>query len=217
MTYRILIFFLLLPACAKNDLPEEPSLPSLIRVEQEPWPDGWSEYELRDISTPTGRFLAGSAAVVASHMLSGARPQVQWLQSEEARFRRQFVRVIPAPGVMLSDPKSMTVFLRQLGARLVATDTTTHLLYLRHENLAEDIVLTNTVYPGPLSEEESLEALTETGIHLVNQTGHELRVHPDAIDIYFPALQDYFGDSLSTMQFTVSADTLQGVRLIAAD
>lgn len=217
MTYRILIFFLLLTACAKTDLPEEPSLPSLIQVEQEPWPEGWSEYELRDITTPAGRFLAGSAAVVASHMLSGARPQVQWLQSEEARFRQQFVRVIPAPGVMLSDSRSMTAFLSQLGARLVPTDTTTHLLYLRHEALTEDIVLTNTAFPGPLSAAESKEVLAENGIHLVNETGHELRVHPDAIDIYFPALQDYFGDSLATMRFYVTADTLAGVRLIAAD
>lgn len=222
MTYRALLFFLLLTGCQSTTEPETVTYdaavdPAIVTVMEEPWPDDWSPNTMREITTTIDRYLAGSAAIVTSHMLSGAQTPVRWLQSEEAGFRGRFVKVIPAPGAMLTSDTLVTAYLDAIGGKLIPTDTAAHLIYLRQERLRENIVLTNTVYPGPLTEAESLAALSEAGIHVVNDTGHPLSIHPDALEMYVPALREVFGDSLATMPFFLSVDTLQGVRLVKAD
>lgn len=214
MTYRTLLLFLLFTACSQDASEEALIGNPFVTIIQEPLPDDFDPTLVREITTTTGRYLTGSAAAITGRLVSGARPQVQWLQSEEARFRGLFLKVIPAPGVLFSNDTLLATYLDAINARLTPTDTANYLLQLRADAIGEDITLSSTAYPGSWSETASLDSLATYGIQLTNDTGHPLHLDRETMDFYLPSLRAYFGDSLATTRFWLEVDTVRGMKLM---
>lgn len=211
MAYRGLFFLLLLVACA----PEPTSgrvTDALATVIREPLLPGFDPTICREITTPTGRFLSGGAATVVQTIL--ARSQVQCEVDEQAGFSSVNLKVIPKPGVLLTNDTLLQLVLEEIGGRLISLDSKSSQLHLRAGAIREDIILATSDYTGMFDEPTAIDSLAAHGIHFTNDTGIPLTVDQETLDFYLPSLHSFFGDTIGNTRFWLEAVPVRHVKLV---
>lgn len=134
---------------------------------------------------------------------------------EQAGFDRINLKLIPKPGVLLSNDTLLTELLTALDAQLIELKEATLQLHLRSDAIREDLILATSDYTGALSETASLDSLAAHGIHLTNNTGVPLTMDQETLDFYLPSLHTFFGDSIANVRFWLEALPINRVRLVA--
>ena len=210
MVQRLCVFLLLLTACSGNG-PDVLLENEVVSVVRQPLPKDHDARAFKQYNhRPGGVVLNGSAAAIVGHL---AGTQVQWMQSQEASFGRQSIVVVPKNGRTPEDPVVLAHLLNALGADLVETGDTNHYVFLRSEDLAEDIILSTRLQETGLTQNAALYQLDTAGIHLMNNTGIPLRMDQDVIDFYLPALTEFYGEGIDTVNFWLEVKPYVGVRL----
>lgn len=212
MAYRGLFFLLLLVACAPDQPSPEPVNSALATIVREPLLPDFDPTICREITTPTGRFLTGGATAVVQTIL--ARSQVQCEVDVQAGFSSVSLKIIPKPGVLLTNDTLLQLLLEELDARLVPLDSKSSQLHLRAAAIREDIILATSDYTGAFDEATALDSLAAHGIHLTNDTGIPLTVDPETLDFYLPSLHLFFGDTIGRTRFWLEAVPVRHVKLV---
>lgn len=221
MVYRFLLFFFLLMVLGctdstTNDTKQEAGLlisNNLATITREPIPADFDPTVCREISPITGRYLTGSASAVVSTIL--ARTQVQCEVDEQAGFDQINLKLVPHPGVLLTNDTLLQNLLTAIDAQLIDLEAASLQLHLRAHAIREDIILATSDYTGELSESASLDSLAAHGISVENNTTVPLTIDQETLDFYLPSLHAFFGDSLATTTFWLEAVPVNRMRLIA--
>jgi len=107
MVQRLLVFLLLLPACAGNG-PDVLLDNEVVSVVRQPLPKDFDAKAFKQYNhRPGGIVLNGGAAAIVGHL---AGTQVQWMQSQEAEFAEQSIVVVPKNGRLPSTSSILLVF-----------------------------------------------------------------------------------------------------------
>lgn len=214
MAEKWLLFLLFLTACAGGpDVLLENDVAAVVRQElpKDFDPGAFQQYKQTLGNGKERTVLNGSASAIVGQL---ARTQVQWVESEEAGFRRQSIVVALRPGVEMDDPRLLPTVLEALDARLQPIDTTNYFVYLRAAEIQEDIILATSLHPGNLTEGNALNQFDTAGVHFLNTTGLPLQIEQETIDFYLPALREFFGDSIGRVRFWLETEGHAGVRLV---
>jgi hypothetical protein len=214
MVQRLLVFLLMLPACAGNG-PDVLLDNSVVSVVRQPLPKEFDAAAFQQYNhRPGGTVLNGGASAIIGH-LAGA--QVQWLQSEEAVFRNQSLVVVPKNGLKPEDPAVLSNLLDALDAKLVETGDTNQYVFLRSAGLTEDIILSTSLQETGLTQNAALYQFDTAGVHVMNNTGIPLRMDQEIIDFYLPALVEFYGERVDTTAFWLEVRPYVGVRLVGRE
>jgi hypothetical protein len=213
MTDRLLIFLVFLTACAGSG-PDVLLENEAVSVVRQPLPKDFDPTAFQQYTRNPGGsvVLNGGAAAIVGHL---AGTQVQWLQEEEAKFRDQSLVVVPKHGFLPSDPAVLAGVLAALDAQLVATGDTNQYVYLRAPGITEDIILSTSLQRTGLTQNAALYQFDTAGIHVMNNTGIPLRMDQEIIDFYLPALTEFFGEGIDSVDFSLEVRPFVGVRLVA--
>ena len=214
MVQRLLVFLLLLPACAGNG-PDVLLDNEVVSVVRQPLPKGFDPKAFQQYNhKPGGIVLNGGAAAIVGHL---AGTQVQWMQSQEAEFGEQSIVVVPKNGRQPDDPAVLTNLLVALDARLVETGDTNQYVFLRSAGHTEDIILSTSLQRTGLTQNAALYQFDTAGIHVMNNTGIPLRMDQEIIDFYLPALTEFYGDGIDTTTFWLEVKSYVGVKLVTKE
>jgi hypothetical protein len=214
MTERLLIFLLFLTACAGGpDILLENEVASVV---EQPLPKGFDPGAYQQYKQTIGNgksrtVLNGGVPAIVGNL---AGTQEQWLEGEEARFRQQSIVVALKPGIKTDDPRLLATVLDALDAKLTPTGNVNQYVYLRSQQITEDIVLATSLHPGNLTEGNAINQFDTAGVHFMNTTGIPLRIEQSTIDFYLPSMKEFFGDSLGQVKFWLETEGYQGVRLV---
>jgi hypothetical protein len=212
MVQRLLVFLLLLPACAGNG-PDILLDNEVVSVVRQPLPKGFDAEAFQQYSHKSGGVvLNGGAAAIVGHL---AGTQVQWMQSQEAKFGQQSIVVVPKNGRKPEDPAVLANLLIALDAKLVETGDTNQYVFLRSAGLTEDIILSTSLQKTGLTQNAALYQFDTAGIHVMNNTGIPLRMDQEIIDFYLPALTEFYGEKIDTTTFWLEVKPYVGVKLVA--
>lgn len=214
MAERLLVFLLFLTACAGGpDVLLENEIASV--VEQPPAkdfdPGAFQQYKQTIGNGKSRTVLNGGVPAIVGNL---AGTQVQWLEREEAGFRQQSIVVALKPDVQTDDPRLLATVLEALDARLEPTGNVNHYVYLRANEIREDIILATSLHPGNLTEGNAINQFDTAGVHFLNTTGIPLRIEQSTIDFYLPSMKEFFGDSIGRVKFWLETEPHQGVRLV---
>lgn len=214
MTERWLVFLFFLTACAGGpDVLLENEVAAVVRQELPKDFDlgAFQQYKQTLGNGKERTVLNGSASAIVGQL---ARTQVQWVESEEAGLGRQSIVVAFRPEVTPEDPRLLPTVLEAIGARLEPTGNTNHYVFLRADQIREDIILATSLYPGNLTEGNALNQFDTAGVHFLNTTGLPLQIEQETIDFYLPSLREFFGDSIGQVRFWLETEGHAGVRLV---
>ncbi len=214
MVQRLLVFLLLLPACAGNG-PDVLLDNEVVSVVRQPLPKDFDAKAFKQYNhRPGGIVLNGGAAAIVGHL---AGTQVQWMQSQEAEFAEQSIVVVPKNGRSPEDPSVLTNLLKALDAKLVETGDTNQYVLLRSAGHTEDIILSTSLQKTGLTQNAALYQFDTAGIHLMNNTGIPLRMDQEIIDFYLPALVEFYGEKIDSTTFWLEVKPYVGVKLVGRE
>ncbi|TXF91506.1 hypothetical protein FUA23_02075 [Neolewinella aurantiaca] len=211
MVQRLIVFLLFLTACSGNR-PDVLLDNSVVSVVRQPLPDNFDARAFQQYNHKPGRVVLNGGAVAIIGHLAGT--QVQWLQSEEAEFLNQSLVVVPKVGRTPEDPEVLSNLLEALDAKLVETGDTNQYVFLRSAGLKEDIVLSTSLQETGMTQNAALYQFDTAGVHLMNNTGIPLRMDQEVIDFYLPALVEFYGEGIDSVDFWLEVRPYVGVRLV---
>ncbi|MFT6000748.1 MAG: hypothetical protein ACI81P_003211 [Neolewinella sp.] len=213
MTERLLIFLLFLTACAGGpDVLLENEVASVVEQPLHKGfdPGAYQQYKQTIGNGKVRTVLNGGVPAIVGNL---AGTQVQWLEGEEAKFGQQSIVVALKPDVKIDDPRLLATILDALDARLKPTGNVNHYVYLRAQQITEDIILATSLHPGNLTEGNAINQFDTAGVHFMNTTGIPLRIEQSTIDFYLPSMREFFGDSIGKVKFWLESEAHEGVRL----
>lgn len=214
MVQRLLLFLLLLPACAGNG-PDVLLDNEVVSVVRQPLPKGFDAEAFQQYNHKQGGVvLNGGAAAIVEYLAS---TQVQWLQSQTTGLGQQSIVVVPKNGHEPEDPAVLTNLLDALGAKLVETGDTNQYVFLRSASLTEEVLLSTSLQKTGLTQNAALYQFDTAGVHLMNNTGIPLRMDQEVIDFYLPSLTEFYGESIDTTAFWLEVRPYVGVRLVGRE